>query len=179
MCACSSAHLCVRQREYRHLCSHLNGVFLLLQTHLSLLLLLLQTLDCKLSLYLQVLLQLPITVSFPSSHDSQAQKKSNLPVSSASWSPVSGRAGFVSVSLHPRQPVSVSPCAPLSESSVPPARHAPAPVCPEDPHSTLSKRGDSIHYHKALCNSVVLIKSWNWFIFKWFISNKYYNYIII
>lgn len=54
---CSSAHLCVRQRERRHLCSHLNGVFLLLQTHLSLLLLLLQTLNCELSLHLQVFLQ--------------------------------------------------------------------------------------------------------------------------
>ncbi len=75
MCACSSAHLCVRQREYRHLCSHLNGVFLLLQTHLSLLLLLLQTLDCQLSLYLQILLQLPITVSFPSSRFTGSKEK--------------------------------------------------------------------------------------------------------
>lgn len=74
-CRCSSAHLCVRQREGRHLCSHLNSVFLLLQAHLSLLLLLLQALNRQLPLHLQILLQYAITVSFPSSCDSAVKRK--------------------------------------------------------------------------------------------------------
>jgi hypothetical protein len=51
-----SNYLGIGQGEGRHLSAHLDGLFLLLQTHLPFLLLLLQALDGQLPLNLQVLL---------------------------------------------------------------------------------------------------------------------------
>lgn len=58
-----NVYLSVGEGEGRHLGSHLDGVLLLLQTHLPLLLLLLQTLDGQLPLHLKVFLKCKTNVS--------------------------------------------------------------------------------------------------------------------